>query len=223
MSATHTSPGTGRAGMMQGARPSQAPPSISHDERPLFMPSFHRGRFAVGAAAVISTLALAGCGSSGTMHDGKTALKYDGHSVSNTQLQTAAKDISSFVGASVDPAMVAGRLAVGPQVEKYAAAKGQSPISDSTIQAQKPKVKLSATALEALRVDALISTMANSGAIDNASLQALTKKSDVTVNPRYGSWDKGKGMVAGSHPWIKATPTSSSAAPAPAPQGQGRG
>lgn len=157
------------------------------------------------------------------MHDGKTAVKYDGHSVSNAQLQTAAKDISTFVGASIDPAIVAGRLAVGPQVEKYAAQKGQSPISDSTIQAQKPKVTLSPTALEALRVDALISTLANNGDIDNASLQALTKKSDVTVNPRYGSWEKGKGMVAGSHPWIKATPTSSAAAPAPAPPAQGQG
>lgn len=153
------------------------------------------------------------------MHDGGTALKYDGHSVSNSQLQTAAKDISAFVGAPIDPAIVAGRLAVGPQIEKYAAAKGQSPISDSTIQAQKPKVVLSATALEALRVDALISSLANNGNLNNASLQALTKKSDVTVNPRYGSWEKGKGMVAGSHPWIKATPK----AQQPAVGGQGQG
>ncbi len=155
------------------------------------------------------------------MHDGTTALTYDGQSVSNSQLQTATKDISNFVGASIDPSVVAGRLAVGPQIEKYAAAKGQSPISDSVIQAQKPNVELSPTALEALRVDALISTLANNGDLDNNSLQALTKKSNVTVNPRYGSWEKGKGMVADAHPWIQATPKASSV-PAPVPpQGQG--
>ena len=155
------------------------------------------------------------------MHDGSTALTYDGHSVSNSQLQTAAKDISNFVGAPIDPSIVAGRLAVGPQIEKYAAKKGQTPISDNTIEAQKPNVKLSATALEALRVDALISSLADNGNLDNNSLQALTKKSDVTVNPRYGSWEKGKGMVAGSSPWIKATPKSQQ--PAAGGQGQGQG
>lgn len=146
------------------------------------------------------------------MHDGRTALKYDGHSVSNSQLQTAAKDISTFVGASVDPGIVAGRLAVGPQIEKYAAQKGQPPISASSIQAEKPKVKLSATAMEALRVDALISTLANKGALDDKSLQALTKKSDVTVNPRYGAWQKGAGMVKSSNPWISSTPSAQPAA-----------
>lgn len=151
------------------------------------------------------------------MHDGGTALTYDGHSVSNSQLQTAAKDISAFVGAPIDPAVVAGRLAVGPQIEKYAATKGQAPISDSTIQAQKPQVKLSATALEALRIDALISTMADNGDIDNQSLQALTRKSDVTVNPRYGSWEKGTGMVEASHPWISPTPQAKQPAPPPQP------
>lgn len=153
------------------------------------------------------------------MHDGSTALKYDGHSVSNSQLQTAAKDISTFVGASVDPGIVAGRLAVGPQIEKYAAQKGQSPISASSIQAEKPKVKLSATAMEALQVDALISTLANKGALDDKSLQALTKKSDVTVNPRYGAWQKGMGMVKSSNPWISATPSAQPAAPQGHPQG----
>lgn len=182
------------------------------------MSSFRSGRFALGAAASLCTLALAGCGSSGAMHDGGTALKYDGHSVSNSQLQTAAKDISAFVGASVDPGMVAGRLAVGPQIEKYAAQKGESPVSASTIQAQKPKVKLSSTAMEALQVDALISALANKGALDDKSLQALTKKSDVTVNPRYGAWEKGKGMVEGSSPWIKATPSAQ-----PAVQGHPQG
>lgn len=176
------------------------------------MPSLSHGRFALGAAAALCTLALAGCGSGGVMHNGKTALTYDGKTVSNTQLQTATKDISAFVGAPIEPGVVAGRLAIGPQIEKYAAKKGQTPISDSQIQAQKPKVKLSDTALEALRIDALISSMANNGDITNQSLQALTKKSDVTLNPRYGAWEKGKGIVAGSHPWISEKPTPSAAA-----------
>lgn len=182
------------------------------------MPSLRRGRFALGAAATLCTLALAGCGSGGVMHDGSTALTYDGQSVSNAQLQAATKQISTFVGGQIEPSMVAGRLALGPQVEKYAAKKGQSPISDSQIQAQKPKVHLSKIALEALRVDALITTLHNNGKIDEAGLEALTKKSNVTVNPRYGSWEKGKGIVAGSQPWIKATPTS-----APVTQGRSQG
>ncbi|GAB3499911.1 YgdI/YgdR family lipoprotein [Flexivirga lutea] len=185
------------------------------------MPSFRRGRFALGGAAMLCTLALAGCGSSGVMHDGSTALTYDGKTVTNDQLQTAAKDISAFVGGPVDPGVVAGRLAIGPQVEKYAAQKGQSPITASQIQAQKPKAELSDVALKALEVDALISTLANNGDLDNASLQALTKKSNVTVNPRYGAWEKGKGMVADSDPWIKATPSGQAAQPQGQAQGQG--
>lgn len=149
------------------------------------------------------------------MHDGSTALSYDGHSVSNTQLQTAAKQISAFVGGTIDPGVVAGRLAIGPQIEKYAAKQDQSPISDSTIQAQKPKVHLSKTALEALRIDALITTLHNNGKIDDSSLQKMTEQADVTVNPRYGSWEKGKGIVADGPGWIKPTPSQQ----APVPNG----
>ncbi|WP_446667041.1 hypothetical protein [Flexivirga sp. B27] len=184
------------------------------------MPSFRSGRFALGAAAALCTLALAGCGSNGVMHDGSKALSFDGRTVSNSQLQDAAKEISTYVGGPVEPGAVAGRLAIGPQVEKYAATKNQSPISDSQIQAQKPKVHLSKLALEALRVDTLITSLNNNGNIDNASLQKLTEQSDVSLNPRYGSWEKGKGVVAGDHPWIKPTP---SAAPAAQGRGQGQG
>jgi hypothetical protein len=166
----------------------------------------------VGAAALVGTLALAGCGSGGVMHNGRTALTYDGHKVTNSQLQTAAAQISKAVGATVDPSVVAGRLAIGPEMEKYAASKGQPPITDSQIRAQLPKATLSPTTLEALRTDALISTLANDAKLDDASLKALSKKADVTVNPRYGTWSKGTGIVTASTPWIKKTATPTAAA-----------
>lgn len=179
------------------------------------MPNFRSRRFIVGAAAALSTLALAGCGSGGVMHDGSTALKYDGHTVTNSQLQTAASQISKLVGQTVSPALVAGRLAIGPETLQYAASKGQPPFSDSQIEAQAPKVTLSPTALEALRVDALISTMRANAQLDDPTLQMLTKSAKVTLNPRYGTWVNGTGIVAGSAPWIKATPAPTDATPVP--------
>lgn len=179
------------------------------------MPSFHRGRFAVGAAAVATALALAGCGSGQVMHDGSTALEYDGHTVTAAQLQTAADEISHLpsVNAQVAPMTVAQRLAIGPEVLKYAASKGQAPITDSQIRASSPNATLSPTALEALRIDALIGTLANNAELDNASLKALSDKVDATINPRYGTWVKGSGIVAAPQPWVSATPTETAAVP----------
>jgi hypothetical protein len=178
------------------------------------MPSFHRGRFAVGAAAVVGALALAGCGSGGVMHDGSTALEYDGHTVTAAQLQTAADEISHLpsVNATIAPMTVAQRLAIGPEVLQFAASKGQAPITDSQIQASS-KTPLSPTALEALRIDALIGTMADNAQLDNAQLKALSEKADVTVNPRYGTWVKGTGITAASQPWVSSTPTATAAVP----------
>lgn len=179
------------------------------------MPSFHRGRFAVGAAAVVGALALAGCGSGGVLHDGSTAMEYDGHTVTAAQLQTAADEISHLpsVNATIAPMTVAQRLAIGPEVLKYAASKGQAPITDSQIQASSPKTSLSPTALEALRIDALIGTLADNAQLDNDELKALSKKAEVTINPRYGTWVKGTGIAAASQPWVSEKPTETAAAP----------
>lgn len=168
------------------------------------MPSFHRGRFVVGAAAAISTLALAGCASGGVMHDGRTALKYDGRVVTSTQLQTATDEINKATGYGIDPANVAQVLSIGPEIIKAGAAHGLV-YSDSYLRTKYDKSPLSDVAVEALRVNDISQQLSDSGNLTKADAEKIAAQ-DATFNPRYGAWVKGAGPTKAPEPWISPTP-----------------
>ncbi|RNI23945.1 hypothetical protein [Flexivirga caeni] len=175
------------------------------------MPSFHRGRFAVGAAVALSTLALAGCGAGGVMHDGSTALKYDGQTVTSAQLQTATDEINKATGFGIDPANVAQVLSIGPEIVKVGQEHGVV-FSDGYLRAKYSKATLSAVALQALRVNDVSQSLHNAGNLTTADTKLIADQ-EATLNPRYGKWVKGAGPVQAPEPWISPTPTGNAAAP----------
>lgn len=173
------------------------------------MPRFHR--LAVGAAAAISTLALAGCGSGGVMHNGRAALTYDGHTVTSAQLQTATEQINKATGYGIDPANVAQVLSIGPEIIKAGKAHGLV-YSDSYLRNKYNKSPLSGVAVEALRVNDISQRLSDSGNLTKADAKKIAAQ-DATLNPRYGVWVKGTGPTKAAEPWISATPTGSGAVP----------
>jgi len=175
------------------------------------MPSFHRGRFVVGAAVVTSTLALAGCGAGGVMHKGSTALQYDGRTVTSQQLQTATDEINKATGYGIDPANVAQVLSIGPEIIK-AGKKHGVVYSDSYLRNKYKKSPLSDVAVEALRVNDISQTLSNAGNLTKADTKKIAAQ-NATLNPRYGSWVKGTGPTSAPEPWISATPTAAGPAP----------
>ncbi|MBB2894641.1 outer membrane murein-binding lipoprotein Lpp [Flexivirga oryzae] len=197
--------------MMQGARRTPALVRTSQKERPFSMPSFHRGRFVVGAAVAISTLALAGCGADGVMHRGSTALQYDGRTVTSQQLQTATDEINKATGYGIDPANVAQVLSIGPEIIKVGEKNGVV-FSDSYLRNKYKKSTLSDVAVEALRVNDISQTLSNAGNLTKADTEKIAAQ-NATLNPRYGSWVKGTGPTTAPEPWISASPTSTGAAP----------
>lgn len=174
------------------------------------MPSFHRGRFVVGAAVAISTLALAGCGAGGVMHKGSTALQYDGRTVTTEQLQTATDEINKATGYGIDPANVAQVLSIGPEIIKAGKRHGVV-YSDTYLRDKYNKSKLSEVAVEALRVNDISQTLSDAGNLTKADTEKIGAQ-DATLNPRYGTWVKGTGPTTAPEPWISAAP---SAGPVP--------
>jgi len=181
------------------------------------MPSFHRGRFVVGAAAAISTLALAGCGSGGVMHDGRTALQYDGRTVTSAQLQTATDEINKATGYGIDPANVAQVLSIGPEIIKAGKAHGLV-YSDSYLRNKYNKSPLSDVAVEALRVNDISQRLSDSGNLTKADAEKIAAQ-NATFNPRYGAWVKGTGPTKASQPWISTPPSAGPSAPNGHPAG----
>lgn len=199
------------------------------------MPSFHRGQFAevdsertqaawgrlarlaAGAAAAIGTLALAGCGAGGVMHDGSTAMTYDGQTVTSAQLQTATDEINKATGLGIEPANVAQVLSIGPEIVKVGAAHGVV-FSDSYLRNKYNKSPLSEVALEALRVNDISTQLSNSGNLTKADVAKIGAQ-NAMLNPRYGTWVKGKGPTVAPEPWISQAPATASNLPNGRPAG----
>lgn len=138
-------------------------------------------------------------------------MKYDGHTASTTQLQTAAKQITTALGSgTISPADVASVLSLQPEAIKLGR-QHNVVVSADQIRSAYPKATLSDTAVQALRSNQVLSTLQNNGDLTTADLQKMLKASKVQVNPRYGTWVSGKGVQTASQPWVSATPSSSTA------------
>lgn len=159
----------------------------------------------MGAAVALSTLALAGCGADGVLHNGSTALQYDGRTVTSQELQTATDQINKATGYGIDPTNVAQVLSIGPEIVKAGKAHGVV-LSDTYLRNKYHKSQLSDVAVEALRVNDISQQLSNSGDLTDADTKKIAGQ-DATLNPRYGAWVKGTGPTKAAEPWISPTPT----------------
>jgi hypothetical protein len=172
--------------------------------------------------AVGGTLTLAACGKAGA------AAKVDDRTISVTEVQEATQslqraDPTSF--SKVTPSQVLSILMIGPFAEQAADAAGQG-VSDAVVdQALTSSAQqngntnlhldeLNADAYAALRGEVALSQL------DQAGQQKLLQEiqaADISVSPRYGTFDRNTGSITAVTPnWIqpatKPKPTASPSA-----------
>ncbi len=151
-------------------------------------------------AALAAAFALTACGSNGVMHDGRVAGTYDGQSVSNHEVQTAMKQISTVSQQGVDGESATAFILLLPKLEKIGQKHGVV-VSVSQIRSAFPKnTDLKPATIKAARGSMLFGQLQQSAPKQVAK---LLKNADVKLNPRYGRWVKGKGPSLDKSPWVK--------------------
>jgi parvulin-like peptidyl-prolyl isomerase len=165
------------------------------------------------AVAVVAAgvLAVSGCATA------DTAAVVNGERISETEVQKAVTSIKEVVpNAQIDTATALQLLVYAPFVVPVANRAGKG-VSDSQVRASMDDTsgRLNEAALELIRTSDLLNPQ-NPSALDqqeqNEAIEAL-HKADVTVNPRYGTFDPKRIAFDASTPnWIKqpSTPTATS-------------
>jgi hypothetical protein len=155
-------------------------------------------------AAVLAAGTLAGCGA---QHTADTAAIVDGRRITQTEVNEAAEQINAAFAPQdpFTPADAVSLLIRAPFIIDYAAKQG-NPVSESAARAAIPTVPEPAdSTLQILRAEAATQSL------DDAAKIALTEtfgKLDVTVNPRYGTYDPQQALVQLTTPdWIAARPS----------------
>ncbi|WP_372593092.1 hypothetical protein [Actinotalea sp.] len=164
--------------------------------------------------AVVVAASLAAC----SVHPGAAAV-VDGRVISQDELQVAQKELAPIlVGATASDI-----LAVLIAAPEYAAAASENGVGVSTADAEQLLAEATASAgiTEVVdygpgALDVALFSLANANLSDLADgedvlaeVQAEVLAQDVTVNPRYGTFDETTGRVELTDPvWIAADPTS---------------
>jgi hypothetical protein len=147
-----------------------------------------------------STLALSACG---TQQPGVAAIS-DGSTISSKDVQTVSLELDKLAQgqAKLTPSVVLLNLILAPYVLTEAGRTGK-PVTDA--QARKVIAKVanpSRPTLDFVRMQLAIQSLS-----DASKTSILTKlgKADITVNPRYGTFDpKQVALVPSAPNWIKA-------------------
>ncbi|NHN55674.1 hypothetical protein G9U51_07765 [Calidifontibacter sp. DB0510] len=157
----------------------------------------------LAAATVLAgTLALTGCGSNSVFNDGGVAASYKDTTVTTTEVSDAVADIakaapdSQFDGQSAVVYMV-----LGPELDKLAQKYGKA-VSTQQARALFPKNMTPSDAAVRTAKGSLEFTSLRGVEAAQTDLINLIQKSDVKMNPRYGTWVKGKGPAAEPVNWI---------------------
>ncbi|HYN29004.1 MAG TPA: hypothetical protein VES95_03915 [Dermatophilaceae bacterium] len=162
-----------------------------------------RLRVTTAAVAVTAAAALGGCGA---QHTADTAAIVDGRRITQTEAQEAAQQINTAFQPQepFTPANAVSLLIRAPYILDFAAANG-NPQSESAARAAIPTIEEPAeSTLQILRAEAATQTL------DDAARVELTETFaglDVTVNPRYGTFDPQRALVQLTPPdWIAPAP-----------------
>ncbi len=170
-----------------------------------------RMRVAVAAAAVMGSLALAGCGQA------DTAAIVDGRVISESDVMVATQQYNDQLAANAKKQQAAGQqptqqpittdavvnwLIWSPAVIAAASAYGQ-PQSESMARAALTAVQDPApTTVELIRAQNALNIV-KGDATASAALLAKVARLKVTVNPRYGTFDPQGGLLTTSAPnWL---------------------
>ncbi len=173
--------------------------------RPTALSRVVRGSVVVVLAA--SVLAVSGC----TQAD--TAAVVDGTKISEQDAQEAARQISAAQpNSGLDTANAVASLIMATFINRVAEQNGKG-LSDSAARAAVDVIPDPTQAtLQLVRASLAYNQMTSE---EQAQAVTLASKADITINPRYGTFDAAKIAFNPSTPnWIKPQP-----APAAAPAG----
>lgn len=172
-------------------------PDVTFTSRPA------RAVSALGALTAV--LALGACGSDGVLTDGSVAARSGATTVSTDQVQQALKDIAPLDSdGSFKGTQVAVLLALSPKLEQAASATGAG-VSDDEIKEifRRVKVAPSAAAINTVRASSVLNSMSTGTSQQQAAANRVLQNTDVTLNPRYGTYSKGGNVRAASANWIQ--------------------
>lgn len=153
------------------------------------------------AAALVAATALSACGDT----SGGTAASYKGEKISTEQVQDAVRDITTEQPTSqFDPTSAAIFMVLGNDLESLAKKHRVYTSADVARQAFKKVTNPTDAAVRSVQGSFNFTSLRDS-AVGNPDLQKLFKDADVKLNPRYGTWEKGKGPVDNASNWIKGS------------------
>lgn len=173
------------------------------------------------AKARIATIALGGLlaltACSGTT-SAQTAAKVDGRVITEQEVADATTQINEAFNPQqpFTPVQTLNYLILAPYVIDAAAKAGQ-PVSESAARAE-PSLKaledgVADSTIEAVRADASLRALQQADPNAGAALAEQIADLDVSVNPRYGTFDPERAAVVADQPnWI--VPSAPAAAPA---------
>lgn len=173
-----------------------------------------RPRLALTSLALAAALGLAGCGASneeGPSSLGETsprepAVTVDDHSVTVGDVQTATRAANEFIQkqggqSSLATTDVLGTLMVAPRIIEAAQGSEVTVPSQETVRQALSQLEIESTpgAVEFIRAQSVREQMTPEQL--NEVTQSL-KDADISVNPRYGSFDPQQGFQQGSAEWL---------------------
>lgn len=164
----------------------------------------------IAAAALLSALALGGCGA----HPGTAAI-VDGEQISENELDRAVTDFAAVTGQQIDSPTMLSTLVVAPMILDVAAEYGVAASDDEASalldrQAEAsglpvPEDGYGTGVLQIAKMTIVNQTMSTSpeGGAAMEDVNARITEADVEVNPRYGEFDETGQVVPQPLPWVE--------------------
>jgi hypothetical protein len=161
-------------------------------------------RGSIAAAAVAAVLAVSGCATA------DTAAIVNGQRITEQEVQEATSQITkAYPDSTLDSANALSSLVMAGFINQVADESGKG-LSDSAAKAAVGEIVDPSPATLELVKSSLASQQLST--IEQGKVVELARKAEVTINPRYGTFDAKQVRFDASQPnWIKAEP----ATPAP--------
>ena len=165
-------------------------------------------RRSLAALAVGAALVTVGCGSSAP----DRAAVVNGHRITEQEVQEATSQITkAYPGSSLNAANALSSLVMAGFINQIADESGKG-LSDSAAKAAITEIEDPSPATLELVKSSLASQQLTT--IEQGQVVELARKAQVTMNPRYGTFDAKAVRFDVSQPnWIKAEPAPAEPAP----------
>jgi hypothetical protein len=174
---------------------------------------WRRGRVVAAAIGAAAAVAVAGCsGVGGT----DTAAIVDGNVITEKEAQEAADQINEAfqLQQPLTTGDTVASLITAPYVIDAASRSGHPQSEAAARQALSAIEDPSDATIELVRANAAFQSLSPQ---DHEQILKQISEADLTVNPRYGTFDPSRGMVQTTPDWIKESGSGSQSGSTPSP------